>query len=78
MEDTHRSQFRLPHSLYEQLTSAAQQEGRSLNAEIVARLQRSFGFDGSGAVLSDQVERRLADLERRMAVIEGGGIKAKR
>lgn len=40
--DLHRSQYRLPEDLYERLLKSSQREGRSLNAEIVARLEASF------------------------------------
>lgn len=42
MEDTYRSQFRLPYALYEHLKSAADNNKRSVNAELVARLEESF------------------------------------
>lgn len=42
MNDTFRSQFRLPHELADKLRSAAEASGRSLNGEVVARLQDSF------------------------------------
>lgn len=37
-----RSQFRLPQSLYEKLKAAAEKNRRSVNAELVARLEESF------------------------------------
>lgn len=42
MEDIYRSQFRLPYSLYEQLKKAADTNHRSVNAELIARLEASF------------------------------------
>lgn len=42
MEDIYRSQFRLPYSLYESLKEAADANRRSVNAELVARLEASF------------------------------------
>ncbi len=42
MDDTYRSQFRLPYPLYEQLKAAAEKSGRSLNAELVFRLSQSL------------------------------------
>lgn len=42
MEDIYRSQFRLPYSLYEQLKEASEQNHRSVNAELVARLEESL------------------------------------
>ncbi|KAF0812885.1 hypothetical protein IGB42_02729 [Andreprevotia sp. IGB-42] len=38
----YRSQFRLPWALYETLKAAADKENRSLNREVVVRLQESF------------------------------------
>lgn len=40
--DQHRSQYRLPDELYERLRKAAEDNGRSLNSEVVARLEFSF------------------------------------
>ena len=42
MEDTYRSQFRLPQDLYLKLKAAADGNRRSLNAELIARLQPTF------------------------------------
>lgn len=41
-DDTYRSQFRLPYELYEKLKEESEKNHRSMNAEIVARLQESF------------------------------------
>ncbi len=57
-EDQFRSQFRLPYPLYERLQAAAEQANRSLNAEIVSRLEASFSAD-------DPVGRLLSVLEER-------------
>ena len=48
MNDLFRSQFRLPMELAEKLRMAAEAENRSMNAEIVARLQQSFEQFGQG------------------------------
>lgn len=48
MEDTFRSQFRLPYPLYEKLKAVAEESNRSLNSEIVARLQSTFVPGGHG------------------------------
>ncbi|MGU8077053.1 Arc family DNA-binding protein [Burkholderia pyrrocinia] len=42
MNDIYRSQYRLPWALYEQLKESAEKNRRSLNAELVARLQSTF------------------------------------
>lgn len=47
-KDTFRSQFRLPWTLYERLKDSSERSGRSLNAEIVARLQASMDSEGKG------------------------------
>lgn len=57
MEDLYRSQFRLPYPLFEQLKAAAEKSGRSVNAEVVARLADSFA---ESKAFSDIVQR-LAD-----------------
>ncbi|KAA0995436.1 Arc family DNA-binding protein [Pseudomonas sp. ANT_J12] len=44
MEEIYRSQFRMPHSLYENLKTAADKNHRSVNAELVARLEESFAL----------------------------------
>ncbi|MCV4285111.1 Arc family DNA-binding protein [Pseudomonas capsici] len=41
-EDIYRSQFRLPYTLYELLKASADENHRSVNAELVARLESSF------------------------------------
>ncbi len=45
MEEIYRSQFRLPQSLYEELKAAAGRKRRSLNAEIVERLESTFAIE---------------------------------
>lgn len=40
-----RSQYRLPTDLHERLQAASAASGRSMNAELVARLEASFGPD---------------------------------
>lgn len=61
INDQHRSQFRLPYPLYERLKAAAEAQKRSLNAEIVTRLEASFETGG------DTVERLAQILGERDA-----------
>lgn len=42
MEEIYRSQFRLPYSLYELLKASADENRRSVNAELIARLESTF------------------------------------
>lgn len=65
--DQFRSQFRLPGKLYDLLKEAAEKNGRSLNAEIVARLEASFEPDLRAALermLDEQTELLLAEFRR--------------
>jgi hypothetical protein len=42
MSDIYRSQFRMPIMLFEKLKAEASRSGRSVNAELVGRLERSL------------------------------------
>lgn len=55
-DDTYRSQFRLPYDLYEKLKAESEKNRRSLNAEIVARLQRTIELDEREAEL-ERIQR---------------------
>lgn len=56
MEDIYRSQFRLPYSLYEQLKKSADASRRSINSELVARLENSFLLEDLSAMEQMSVE----------------------
>ena len=62
MNDLFRSQFRLPIELSEKLRVAAEANSRSMNAEVVARLEKSFGGaePAMGEVAKDLVEEFAA------------------
>lgn len=45
MEEIYRSQFRLPYSLYEHLKASAEKNRRSVNAELIARLEETCAID---------------------------------
>ncbi len=62
MEDIYRSQFRLPYSLYEQLKKSADASRRSINSELVARLERSFLVEDLSAMEQMNTEE-MKDLE---------------
>ncbi|VVE59051.1 Arc family DNA-binding protein [Pandoraea sputorum] len=67
MEDTHRSQYRLPWALYEALKAAAEKNRRPLNAELVARLETTFpqlNVDASAEA------RQLYDTVSKMSLVE--------
>jgi len=72
MEDTYRSQFRLPYPLYERLKKSADASRRSVNAELVARLEASLELDlamdearlGDHSAAVDILRRLLAENEQ--------------
>jgi hypothetical protein len=49
MEEIYRSQFRMPYSLYESLKAAADKNRRSVNAELIARLEEGFEREAASA-----------------------------
>lgn len=60
MDDTYRSQFRLPYPLYEKLKEASDIAGRSVNAELVHRLSMALDADKSPSMdLSSATEAQL-------------------
>ncbi|HYD58972.1 MAG TPA: Arc family DNA-binding protein [Noviherbaspirillum sp.] len=69
MEDQYRSQFRLPYPLYERLKDAASASGRSLNSEVVFRLEQSFNLAGDLTTVSD------AQILQEMVKRFGGGVQ---
>ncbi len=74
MEEIFRSQFRLPIELADKLRDSAKESGRSLNAEVVARLDGSFNVVSS---VRESVPRVLETLERALdnAALERGVLK---
>lgn len=79
MQDIFRSQFRLPADLADKLRNVAEANNRSMNAEIVARLEASFApqspainlrVSGSGTHYGEDGSVReisLEDLARALA-----------
>ncbi len=62
MEDLYRSQFRLPYSLYEHLKEAADRNHRSVNAELVARLESTFPRTDTPTI-PPRLAKTLADID---------------
>lgn len=66
--DHHRSQYRLPDELYERLRKAAEASGRSLNSELVARLESSFQptiVEQMTPLLDAMTERIVEEINKR-------------
>lgn len=69
MNDIFRSQFRLPADLAERLRVAADEAGRSLNAEIVVRLEGSFRPRGTAESVGDAIQQYLVAAQHESAVL---------
>ncbi|WEM01155.1 Arc family DNA-binding protein [Delftia tsuruhatensis] len=69
MNDIFRSQFRLPADLAERLRVAADEAGRSLNAEIVVRLEGSFRPRGTAESAGDAIQQYLAAAQHESVVL---------
>ncbi|SMF56509.1 Arc family DNA-binding protein [Pseudogulbenkiania subflava] len=61
-EYIYRTQLRLPNKIYARLKAASEQSGRSLNAEIVHRVEESFNSKHLGANAGRPPERQKTEL----------------
>lgn len=62
--------LRFPSGMRDRLKDAAHANGRSMNAEIVARLQNTFEAQSGDSALRLQVEENTAALRRLEALME--------
>ena len=79
--DTVRSQLRLPAELHERLRLVSNVTGRSMNAEIVRRLEESFELQEAPAAINDRQLLRAAfelvkSAREQVVAIEGDIAKA--
>lgn len=78
MSDIYRSQFRMPYKLFEKLKTEAGKAGRSVNAELVGRLERSLSDSSNDLdvrIIFEALERltlRNPDLRYSFGVNLGG------
>lgn len=82
--DIQKTALRLPQDLHQMVIDAAHQSGRSMNAEIVARLRATFSIDlknefngnisglGGGEGLTAAQEARVLELIREALKGHGG------
>lgn len=70
MEEIYRSQFRFPYSLYELLKAAADKNRRSVNAELVARLEASFSTPPMVILVDEHHKAGPSSPERAMELID--------
>lgn len=62
--------IRLPDGMREQISEAAKANGRTMNAEVVARLKLTFELDKKGGDVLVPETRKSGDLEARIAALE--------
>lgn len=55
--DDHQMKMRLPAHLRDQVAESADKCGRSMNAEVVARLERSFDKESTVVALNSRVDK---------------------
>lgn len=73
MNDMYRSQFRMPHALYEALKSASEHNHRSVNAELISRLESTFNKEDvirQKLNLPKEIALAIAELEAAAASIQ--------
>lgn len=57
--------FRMPAELKAELERAAKENRRSVTAELVARLEASFGSDQQIDLIAERLAKRLVELDFR-------------
>ncbi len=62
--------LRLPEDLKSQIEASAKANGRSMNAEVLSRLERSFDLDDGLTALTDRVEELEGMMEAQNKQIE--------
>lgn len=70
MADESQYRLRIPADLKAKLEAAARESGRSMNAQVLYTLQLALDQEDEVEILQrdrDDHEKRIADLERRMA-----------
>ena len=75
MQDIFRSQFRLPHELADKLREASEASGRSMNAEVVSRLESSFAMAKTQEPGFVQLVNRLLEATGQEVVEDGLTLK---
>ncbi|MBO6508277.1 MAG: Arc family DNA-binding protein [Roseibium sp.] len=61
--------LRLPEELKNRIASAAKKSGRSMNAEIVSRLETSIGFEDEYGTLEEVMQETWKDIEELKAKV---------
>lgn len=65
-DDIYRSQFRLPYSLYERLKESAETNNRSVNAELIARLEHSFYTEDLISKKYEEMQEQIDEIREKM------------
>ncbi|MCW5568189.1 MAG: Arc family DNA-binding protein [Dokdonella sp.] len=64
--DPIRSQLRLPAGLHEAIKIAAEKSGRSMNAEIVSRLQESIEIEEAEDLSEEEIDVQLRWMDEKL------------
>lgn len=72
--DSDKFMLRFPEGMRERIAEVAKANGRSMNSEIVSRLEQSFQFESSGSLLAVQpsaeaLDARLKQLSEAVAEV---------
>jgi hypothetical protein len=63
-------QLRIPTELHAQIKASAEKSGKSMNAELIARLQKSLEFPEIAAEATEQITNTVALLEQVRAMLD--------
>ncbi|MFG1421738.1 Arc family DNA-binding protein [Roseixanthobacter liquoris] len=62
--------LRMPEGMRDRIAREAKSNGRSMNAELIARIEKTLEDDTALAKLTDRVEELEADFEKRLQDLE--------
>ncbi|MFG1184329.1 Arc family DNA-binding protein [Xanthobacter aminoxidans] len=70
VRDFDKFMLRMPEGMRDRITREAKANGRSMNAELIARIEKTLEDDSALVKLTDRVQELEADFEKRLQDIE--------
>lgn len=70
VRDFEKFMLRMPEGMRDRIAREAKANGRSMNAELIARIEKTLEDDTALAKLTDRVEELEADFEKRLQELE--------
>lgn len=70
VRDFEKFMLRMPEGMRDRISREAKANGRSMNAELIARIEKTLEDDTALEKLADRVEELEADLEKRLQELE--------